>query len=127
MYFLRTLSLCLFLFLQSNGLFAQAKIYVYVTPSGTHYHTATCRMVDNTSKSILLSEALKLDMKPCSFCKPDENKNTVAPEAIQPVPKPGQKEVASQCLGLTQEGMRCKHVTKNANGYCFQHLPQGKA
>ena len=126
MYFLRTLSLCLFLILQSNGFFAQEKIFVYHTPSGTHYHTATCRMVDNTSNSILLAEALKQDMKPCSFCKPDENKNTIAPQAIQPVTKPGQKEVASQCLGNTQEGVRCKRPTKNANGYCFQHLPQFK-
>lgn len=105
---------------------AQQSGMVYHTPSGTRYHTAKCRMVDNTSNGITRTEALKRDMKPCTFCKPDENKNTLEPQVIAPIIKPGQKEQASQCLGNTLEGVRCKRPTKNANGYCFQHLPQLK-
>ena len=106
---------------------AQQSGTVYHTPSGTRYHNAKCHMVDNTSNGITRTEALKRDMKPCTFCKPDENKSNLAPQSIQLVEKPGQKTEASQCIGKTQEGNRCKRRTKNANGYCFQHLPQVKA
>lgn len=102
---------------------AQDSDFVYHTPSGTRYHTSKCHMVDNTSNSIKREEALRKGMKPCTFCKPDENKTqALAPSAI-PSTKPGQKEQATQCLGKTQEGIRCKRQTRNANGYCFQHLP----
>ncbi len=84
-------------------------------------------MVDNTSNAITRTEALKKDMKPCTFCKPDDNKSTLAPSSNESVDKPGQKAEASQCIGKTQEGIRCKRWTKNANCYCFQHLPQVKA
>lgn len=92
MYPARAIFFAFFLVLQVNWVNAQAKIYVYHTPSGTRYHTATCHMVDNTSNSISLAEALERGMKPCTFCKPDENKNTLAPQAITPIIKPGQKE-----------------------------------
>lgn len=106
---------------------AQQSGTVYHTPSGTRYHAAKCHMVDNTSNGITRTEALKRDMKPCTFCKPDENKSNLAPQSIKPVEKPGQKAEASQCIGNTQHGIRCKRPTKNANGYCFQHLPEVKA
>lgn len=106
---------------------AQQSGTVYHTPSGTRYHTAKCHMVDNTSNGITRTEALKRDMKPCTFCKPDDNKSNLAPSTIGPVDKPGQKAEASQCIGKTQQSIRCKRWTKNANGYCFQHLPQVKA
>lgn len=116
----------LLLIVQVNFLSAQTNTYVYHTPTGTRYHTSKCHMVDNTSNSILLTEALERDMMPCTYCKPDINITTVGPEPIGPVIKPGQKDVASQCTGKTQEGVRCKRQTKNANGYCFQHLAQTK-
>ena len=122
----KTLWFVSFLLFQLNWISAQTKIYVYHTPSGTKYHTAKCRMVDNTSNGVLLEEALEKGLTPCTFCKPDENKNAAAPQTIGPVTKPGQKEIASRCLGNTQEGVRCQRKTKNANGFCFQHLPQGK-
>lgn len=101
--------------------------FVYHTPSGTKYHTSSCHMVDNTSNAISLEEARERNLKPCTFCKPDENVSKTLPESLTPVPKPGQKEMASQCLGQTLEGKRCARQTKNANGYCFQHLPKSKA
>ena len=30
----------------------------------------------------------------------------------------------TQCKGITQKGTRCKHMTYNANGYCYQHQSQ---
>ncbi len=127
MNFLRAIPvLFLLLNFQSKDAIAQSKVYVYVTPSGTHYHTAKCQMVDNTSNSILLNEAIEKHLKPCTFCKPDQNLKSIVSENIGPVGKPGQKDIATQCIGLTKEGRRCERKTRNANGYCFQHLPQAK-
>ena len=28
-----------------------------------------------------------------------------------------------QCKGMTKKGTRCQHMTRIANGYCFQHNP----
>lgn len=33
----------------------------------------------------------------------------------------GRQEVAVQCSGITQKGTRCKRMTKNASGRCYQH------
>ena len=30
---------------------------------------------------------------------------------------------ATQCLGRTKKGARCKRMTKSASGYCWQHEP----
>jgi hypothetical protein len=32
-----------------------------------------------------------------------------------------------QCKGITQSGTRCRHVTRIANGYCFQHTSQNSS
>ena len=106
-----------------TSIHAQSNNFVYHTPYGKKYHTASCHAVDNTSNGILLEEAKERGLEPCSFCKPDENLGADAIRKPGPVVKPGQKEIATQCLGKTKEGLRCKRPTKNANGYCFQHLP----
>lgn len=31
---------------------------------------------------------------------------------------------AKQCKGTTKNGTRCKHLTDNVNGFCFQHQDQ---
>jgi len=92
---------------------------VYKTPSGTKYHLATCRMVNNVSKQLPLSEAIQAGLDPCKICKP--------PIQESPIQSPrknakGQSNTV-QCRGVTKAGTRCKHKTSIANGYCFQHNP----
>jgi uncharacterized protein (TIGR02145 family) len=48
----------------------------------------------------------------------------VAPD---PTPLPtGSTVKAIQCIGKTLKGVQCRNITKNANGYCFQHQSQVK-
>jgi len=98
-------------------------IYVYNTPHGEKYHTAQCHMVDNTSNGILLDIAIQKGLTPCSFCKPDINLNRGTSD-LSYSPKPGKKAESTRCLGMTMKREQCKHSTKNANGYCYQHAPK---
>lgn len=91
---------------------------VYKTPSGTKYHLATCRMVENVSEKITLERAAELGLEPCKICKP-QSTNALLSNAN----KAQGKGTTQQCLGLTKAGTRCKHMTRIANGYCYQHQP----
>lgn len=105
-----------FLLIFKPGLHSQA---VYKTPYGKKYHTATCHMVKNVSEQITINEAHRLHLEPCSFCYP-----TSAKPEVQSFKKPAGTGSTVRCAGTTKKGTRCKHMTKIANGYCFQHQPE---
>lgn len=90
---------------------------VYKTPSGKKYHLASCRMVENVSEKLTVAEAVARGLEPCKICKPD----VAAPEVDSNKAK-GQAQTV-QCKGITKAGTRCKHMTRIANGYCYQHQP----
>jgi Family of unknown function (DUF5763) len=92
---------------------------VYKTPSGEKYHLATCRMVKNVSEKISPAKAKELGLEPCKICKPHD---IYTSNLISPNKQSGQGETV-QCKGTTKAGTRCKHMTRIANGYCFQHDP----
>ena len=107
----------IFLLLFSFSLKAQA---VYKTPSGGKYHTAVCRFVNNVSEKITEAQAKESGLQPCKICKPQDvhtQSNLTAAHQAQ-----GQAETM-QCKGITKAGTRCRHKTRIANGYCFQHNP----
>lgn len=91
---------------------------IYKTPSGKKYHLGSCRMVENVSEKITWERALQLGLEPCKICKPDLIHLKPSTEN-----KAQGQSVAVQCNGLTKKGTRCKHNTRIANGYCFQHQP----
>lgn len=91
---------------------------VYKTPSGAKYHLATCRMVKNVSEQITVTQARELGLQPCQICKPIN----IYSSGSQPNKAQGQGQTV-QCRGYTKTGNRCKHMTRIANGYCFQHQP----
>ncbi len=91
---------------------------VFKTPSGGKYHLASCRMVKNTSEEITVNKAMELGLQPCKICKPG---NIYA--SPSPVKKAQGQDITVQCKGYTKSGTRCKHMTKIANGYCYQHQP----
>ncbi|WP_312697498.1 DUF5763 domain-containing protein [Sphingobacterium mizutaii] len=103
---------------------------VYKTPSGTRYHTATCHHVKNVSKGLSISEAKKMGLSACTQCKPDQStqRGFVSPSNKGLGIKPGEAQGAVprsvQCKGTTKKGTRCKHMTRNVNGYCYQHEPK---
>jgi len=93
---------------------------VFKTPSGEKYHLASCRMVKNVSEEISSDKARELGLTPCKICKP----NNIYAGTIIPTHKAQGQDITVQCKGKTKSGNRCKHMTKIANGYCFQHQPE---
>jgi hypothetical protein len=97
---------------------------VFKTPYGQKYHLGSCRMVENVSRQ-LLDEADIRDsrLEPCKICRPPQPDKLMV---MQPSPSKAVGVGESvQCKGKTQKGTRCKHKTKIANGYCYQHTSQG--
>ena len=107
----------LIVFLFSFSINAQT---VFKTPSGAKYHLASCRMVKNVSEEITISKARKLGLEPCKICQPDNIYSSTVPIIHK---AQGQNQTV-QCNGLTKAGIRCKHMTSIANGYCYQHQPK---
>lgn len=113
-----------FLFLVS-AIHAQS---VYVTKSGKKYHEASCRYVSSTAFSLKLDEAASRGYTACSICKPQQTEsqttsinslysNTSNSASVSS----SYKNSSVQCSGTTKKGTRCKHMTTNSSGYCYQH------
>lgn len=55
------------------------------------------------------------------------NVRCIKDKAPDPTPLPtGVGEKATQCKGMTLKNTQCRNMTKNINGYCFQHQSQFK-
>ncbi len=97
--------------------------YLYKTPSGKKYHLSSCRMVENVSmKLITESDINTYNLTPCKICIPPmkykfQRNYSSSNKAVG-------ESVSVQCKGKTQSGSRCKHKTRLANGYCYQHTKQ---
>jgi methylphosphotriester-DNA--protein-cysteine methyltransferase len=92
---------------------------VYKTPSGAKHHLANCRMVNNVSQELTLSDAIESGLAPCKICRPPQSKSA---NLLSKKEAKGESNTI-QCKGMTKAGTRCKHRTSIANGYCFQHNP----
>ena len=92
---------------------------VYKTPSGAKYHLASCRMVKNVSEEMTVEKARELGLEPCKICNPQ----LAYTQPVQQGNKAQGQNATVQCKGFTKSGTRCKHMTRIANGYCFQHQP----
>lgn len=93
---------------------------VFKTPSGKKYHLGTCRMLNNVSQEISLSTAVELGLEPCKICNPGFGNISTN----EPIKHPSGEKNTVQCKAMTKSGMRCRHMTSIANGYCFQHNPE---
>lgn len=89
---------------------------VYKTPSGARYHLSTCRIVKNVSEEISVVRAQELGLTACMKCKPGNIDGNTAPT----IHKAQGENISSQCKGMTKKGVRCLHMTRIANRYCFQ-------
>jgi hypothetical protein len=99
---------------------------VYKTPSGEKYHLSTCHMVENVSKKLVgVSDIEEHSLEPCKICKPPAKANLVS--SLDKADKSVGEGASVQCKGITQSGTRCKHLTRIANGYCFQHTSQNSS
>ena len=101
---------------------------VYTTKTGEKYHTASCHFLKKSKKEITLEQTINLGYQACSVCKPisnsGETQNFVSQHSQSTTPQetPSHKTTASQCTGKTKAGKRCKRITKNVSGRCYQHL-----
>lgn len=94
---------------------------VYKTPSGAKYHLSSCKVVNNFSSQLDVTQAVKMGLEPCKKCNPPR------PSVYRIVSKPTKvngTNKGNQCLGTTKKGTRCQHYTKIGNDYCFQHTPK---
>ncbi|HEX2536606.1 MAG TPA: DUF5763 domain-containing protein [Chitinophagaceae bacterium] len=114
---IRTALLLLFIL---SGFALSAQDY-YRTPSGKKYHLASCRMVENVSQKITLQQAQEMGLDPCKICRPETGVQPAVPAAGK---ARGESTATVQCSGITKAGTRCRHRTRIANGYCFQHQPK---
>jgi len=95
----------LFLLMLFVGLASAAKAQtVYASEKGTKYHTADCNL-SGDAVDIKLADARKKGKGACGVCKPDEHL----------------KDKTKQCLGKTADKSRCKRMTANKSGKCYQH------
>ncbi|MDC8001791.1 hypothetical protein POV26_12150 [Aequorivita todarodis] len=100
---------------------------VYTTKTGEKYHTATCRYLKYSKKEITLEQAIDLGYQACSVCKPSSGPGQVQSfvsrpsQGTTPQETSSHKTTASQCTGKTKAGNRCKRMTKDASGRCYQH------
>lgn len=116
----------LFLFWVSSA-FAQDQS-VYVTKTGEKYHKSDCRYLKYSKIEVSLKEAISKSYSACSVCKPPTKSNTgiAKQDSVQKAPSkiPNtdvKKAVATRCTATTQAGNRCKRMTKESNGKCWQH------
>lgn len=109
-----------FLFLMLFSMLANSQS-IYKTPSGKKYHLGSCHMVRNVSEKITPAQAMESGLEPCKICKPNLNQLRLSSEN-----KAVGESRSVQCKGLTKKGLRCKHTTYIANGYCFQHQPRSQ-
>lgn len=124
--------LVLILFITACTLTQTEAQTVYITKTGSKYHTANCRYLKYSQFPISLKEAKQKGYTPCSVCKPP-TANTSSSQSIEAAPsvdtvkvgqtikEPVKNVEARQCTAITKAGTRCKRTTKNANQRCWQH------
>lgn len=102
---------------------------VYITKTGEKYHREDCSYLRRSSISIGLAEARARGYEPCKVCKPEtqttRSATRTAPstseETAGSATSPSTRSAAVQCSGTTKKGTRCKRMTTNASGRCYQH------
>ena len=120
---MKILKLLLFLGLMAFTFEISAQT-IYVTKTGEKYHKSSCRYLKNSKNEITLEVAKSRGFTACSVCKPNGDSATPS-QSVQPVKSepttPPPKVTATQCTGKTKAGARCKRMTKDASGRCYQH------
>ncbi len=103
---------------------------VYTTKSGKKYHKQNCRFLKYSQKKTTIAKSKALGFLACKICKPKVNNtsnitnsksNNLIPKRKTRKKKHSQKINASQCIGKTKSGRRCRRKTKNINRRCYQH------
>lgn len=113
----RTCLLTCTLLLLSFCAFSQT---VYVTNTGSKYHTSGCQYLRKSKIAIQVDSAIIQNYTACSVCKPQVSSSN-RKQGIAETETASKGATSSQCAALTKAGNRCLRMTKEANGRCWQH------
>jgi len=99
---------------------------VYTTKTGEKYHKNTCRYLKDSKYKVDLKKVIELGYEACKVCKPPSSVSKLTSNSSSLATRnnkttSSKKYIATQCTGKTKAGQRCKRMTKNANGRCYQH------
>jgi hypothetical protein len=109
---------------------------VYITKTGEKYHRSSCQYLRKSKYAVSMTEAVERGYTACSVCQPGTPKAKVETKPSQSTtskqkvtesvrPKTSTSENAQvksmQCTATTKAGTRCKRMTTNATGKCYQH------
>ena len=92
---------------------------VYVTRTGSKYHSEGCRYLSRSQIAISLSDALSQGYDACSVCDPPTS--VVRRHVKHHTKHHVSRKNTVQCSAFTKSGKRCRRMTTNANGRCWQH------
>jgi hypothetical protein len=113
--------LLLFLFILIA--FASQAQTVYKTKTGSKYHIQSCSYLKSSFETTV-AKAQAEGLTACSVCRPSAGTTSAPSNAYQNdsrVQSTTSSSGSVQCAGTTKAGARCKRMTTNANGRCYQH------
>jgi len=127
-------SLLLLVFLVASLVRAQDDPTVYVTKTGSKYHTAGCSYLSKSAIPIKLSE-VNARYTACSRCKPPtvqesasqqkQNRDTLyQSKSMDRKYEPSLKQqetYSGRCQATTKKGTQCKRKAQAGSRYCWQH------
>jgi hypothetical protein len=135
--FIRRVFICaLFLLLSSCAISQPAQQNVCITKTGKKYHECNCHYLKYSSFTVSLKEAVERGYTPCSVCRPNsidtetEEEEPASSGGVQRSSNVRQTQsrdtnavntTSQQCTAITKAGTRCKRMTSEANGRCWQH------
>lgn len=98
---------------------------VYTTRTGSKYHNENCHYLSYSKLTISWDEAIKNQYTPCKVCKPKPVNSSQEKRQRDPINKRYKKTqnlITNQCTATARStGKRCKRMTKNQSGKCWQH------
>lgn len=100
---------------------------VFVTKTGTKYHTAGCRSLSKSKIPMRLGDAAE-KYGACSICRPPTLATTersgiatTSPSSSVKTSPPNKTATSRQCAATTKAGTRCKRNASPGSAYCWQH------
>lgn len=123
----KNLYLLLVFLVFSVSTFAQT---VYKTKTGEKYHASGCRYLKSVIQTTV-ADAQAEGLTACSVCRPAAASKTSGTSTSTPavstsnsfsnVSSSSTSSTSVQCSGTTKAGSRCRRMTTDPSGRCYQH------
>lgn len=106
---------------------------VCITKTGTKYHRCSCQYLRSSSIEVSMEQATNNGYTACSVCRPPAANSNSQPARVplhgdttvrksgQPYQPVEHSTRSTQCNATTKAGSRCKRMTTESNGRCWQH------